>query len=101
MTPAEKRAILGKATGDDGRGCPEPREEMPAGRPVTGDKSVECFQIQVEPRTNCLVRPEPFDRLRAFFYLHFPCHSETVTEVTVVGIRILQLSEGKRIATPV
>ena len=51
MTPAEKRAILGKATGDEGRGCPEPREEMPAGRPVTGDKSVECFQIQVEPRT--------------------------------------------------
>ena len=23
-------------TGDDGRGCPEPREEMPAGSPVTG-----------------------------------------------------------------
>ena len=51
LTPAEKRAILGKATGDDGRGCPEPREEMPAGCPVIGDKSVECFQIQVEPRT--------------------------------------------------
>ena len=46
MTPAEKRAILGNATGDEGRGCPEPREEMPAGRPVTGSKSVESSKFR-------------------------------------------------------
>ena len=46
MTPAEKRAILGKVTGDEGRGGPELREEMPAGSPVTGNKSVEISKFR-------------------------------------------------------
>ena len=37
--------------GDDGFGSPELREEMPAGRPVTGAR-VWDIQIQVEPRTS-------------------------------------------------
>ena len=38
-------------TGDEGFGSPELREEMPAGRPVTGAR-VWDIQIQVEPRTS-------------------------------------------------
>ena len=33
-------------TGDDGFGSPELREEMPAGRPVTGSKSVESSKFR-------------------------------------------------------
>ena len=33
-------------SGDEGRGCPELREEMPAGRPVTGSKSVESSKFR-------------------------------------------------------
>lgn len=38
-------------TGDEGFGSPELREEMTAGRPVTGAR-VWDIQIQVEPRTS-------------------------------------------------
>ena len=38
-------------TGDEGFGSLELREEMPAGRPVTGAR-VWDIQIQVEPRTS-------------------------------------------------
>ena len=33
-------------TGDEGFGSPELREEMPAGRPVTGSKSVESSKFR-------------------------------------------------------